>query len=163
MLSSTAVTATTTKRFRAKIEKHPDNAALFFDVPFDPKEVFGKVRAPVKVTIGSYAFRTTIVAMGGRVCIGLSRMHREGSGVEAGQTVAVAVERDDEPRTVEIPRDLAVALAGSPRAKSAWDALSYTHRREHVEAIESAKKPETRARRIDKALEMLTRSGRSRA
>ena len=134
-------------QYQVRIEKHPENAALFFDVPFDPKAELGKVRAPVEVTINGFTFRTTIASMGGRVFIGLNRQNREGTGVEAGQSVRVLISRDDAPRVVKPPADLATALRKSKRAKAAWDALSYTHQREHVEAIEQAKKPETRDNR----------------
>ena len=53
------------------------------------------------------------------------------------------------------PADFARALAAGPVARTAYDRLSYGHQREHVRAIESAKKPETRARRIEKAVAML--------
>ena len=59
-------------------------AAGFIELPFDPKEVFGKVRAPVKVTLNGYTFRTTIAAMGGPPCIGLRTSHREAARVEGG-------------------------------------------------------------------------------
>ena len=122
-------------------------------LPFDPRAVFGKVRAPIKVTVNGHAFRTTIVAMGGPPCIGLRRSHREAAGVDGGDTVEVRVELDTEPRTVKPPADLVKALKAAPSAWERWHALSYTHQREHVEAIEEAKAPETRARRIQRALE----------
>ncbi|NIK62218.1 YdeI/OmpD-associated family protein [Kribbella shirazensis] len=57
-------------------------------------------------------------------------------------------------RVVEVPEDLAAALAGAG-VREAFDGLSYSHRREHVQAINDAKKAETRQRRIAKCLEML--------
>jgi len=143
------------KRFKATIEQHPENASMFFDVPFDPKKELGKVRAPVLVTINGYTFKTTIASMGGRTFIGLNKAVREGTGVEASEKVNVVVALDEEPRVVALPADFEKALAKSKRAKAAWEKLSYTHQREHVQAIEDAKKPETRARRIAKALDML--------
>jgi uncharacterized protein YdeI (YjbR/CyaY-like superfamily) len=62
---------------------------------------------------------------------------------------------DTEPRTVAVPTDLAAVLDAEPALRAAWDALSFTHQREHVEAVESARKPETRARRIESALRMV--------
>jgi uncharacterized protein YdeI (YjbR/CyaY-like superfamily) len=71
------------------------------------------------------------------------------------------MERDDEPRTVTAPDDLAAAVAAAgDDAKRAWERLSYTHKKEHVRAIEEAKRPETRARRIEKAIAMLRDSRR---
>jgi uncharacterized protein YdeI (YjbR/CyaY-like superfamily) len=69
--------------------------------------------------------------------------------------VAIRLEVDEDPREVEVPSDFARALDADPRARSAFERLSFTHRREHVESIVGAKKEETRRRRIDRALEML--------
>jgi uncharacterized protein YdeI (YjbR/CyaY-like superfamily) len=76
---------------------------------------------------------------------------------EVGAKVEVDLQLDTEPRVIGEPDDLVRALDADPVARAAWDALAYTHKREHLLAIEAAKKPETRARRIDKALEMLRR------
>lgn len=132
-----------------------DGASCFIVLPFDPKATFGKVRAPVVATVNGYTFRTTIAAMGGPPCIGLRRSHREAAGVAGGETVAVQVALDDAPRTVTAPADLLRALRAVPGALAAWTASSYTHQREHVEAIEDARRPETRARRISAAVAMV--------
>jgi uncharacterized protein YdeI (YjbR/CyaY-like superfamily) len=126
---------------------------LGFDLPFDPKEAFGQVRAPVCVTINGFTFRTRVVAMGGRVMIGLNREARDGSGVSAGDRVAVEVVLDDRPRTVEVPADLAAAL--DPETRAFFDSLSFTHRKEYVRWIEEAKREATRRTRIEKAATML--------
>ncbi|MER5419016.1 YdeI/OmpD-associated family protein [Streptosporangium roseum] len=62
------------------------------------------------------------------------------------------MELDTEPRVVVEPTDFARALDDDPAARAAYDNLAYRHKREHVRAIESAKKPETRLRRIEKAI-----------
>jgi uncharacterized protein YdeI (YjbR/CyaY-like superfamily) len=72
----------------------------------------------------------------------------------------VDVELDDAPREVTVPDDLRAALATDDAARTAFEALPYSHRQRHVLAIEDAKTPETRARRIDKALELLRAGGR---
>jgi hypothetical protein len=126
----------------------------FIPVPFDPKAVFGKVRAPVKVTVGSYTFRTTIFTMGGVTGVPLRKSNREAAGLEGTETTEIRLELDEEPRVVEAPADLKRALKAA-KVTAAWEALSYSHQREHVEAIEGAKAPETRWRRIAAALVML--------
>jgi uncharacterized protein YdeI (YjbR/CyaY-like superfamily) len=68
--------------------------------------------------------------------------------VAAGDTVDVDVEVDTAPRTVEVPADLAAALAADPAVRERFDALPYTHRKEHVRAVESAKAEATRQRRV---------------
>ena len=127
--------------------------ALAIDLPFDPKAAFGKVRAPVRVTIDGYEFATTIGAMGGRIVIGLNKDVRAGARVVAGDSVLVDVVADDEPRTVAVPPDLAAAL--DPETLGFLESLSYTHRKEYVRWIEEAKRPETRAARIERAASML--------
>ena len=143
----------TTRSFTATVVK--DATAAIIPVPFDPKEVFGQVRAPVVATVDGYTFRTRVVAMGGPVCVALRKAQVEESGLKVGQNVSVTLALDTAPRTVTAPADLMKALKRAPAALAAWQALAFTHQREHVEAIEGAKKPETRARRIEKALEFL--------
>jgi hypothetical protein len=117
-------------------------------------------RPPVRVTINGYAWRTTVAPMGGQNWIGISAEHRAGAGVAAGDAVDVTVELDTEPREVEVPADLAEALARDSEAKAFFEGLSYSNKRRHVLAIEGAKAAETRQRRIDKAVSQF-REGRA--
>ena len=141
------------KTFKVTIVR--DGSRCFIPVPFDPAAVFGKVRAPVKVTLNGYTYRSTIASMGGTVCIPLRRSNREAAGLEGGETLEVRLDLDTEKREITPPPDFAKALKASPPAWERWRELSFTHQREHVEAIEGAKKPETRARRIDEAVRMI--------
>ena len=129
-----------------------DGAMCFIPLPFDPRDAFGRVRAPVKVTLNGYSYRSTIAAMGGPPCVPLRRSHREAAGLDGGETLAVRVDLDTEKREAVPPDDLVAALKASKTAWAGWNDLSYTHQREHVEAIEGAKKPETRKRRIAAAV-----------
>jgi hypothetical protein len=130
-------------------------AICFIPLNFDPKTVFGKIRAAVKVTLNGYTYRSTIASMGGITAIPLRKSNREAAGLAGGERIAVRIELDIEPREVELPHDLARALrANKPRLKK-WQSLSYTKRREKVEAIENAKKPATRARRLASAIQAL--------
>jgi bacteriocin resistance YdeI/OmpD-like protein/uncharacterized protein DUF1905 len=142
------------RRFEAPIEAAGSGGAVVV-VPFDVHDAFGSKRPPVRATVNGYAFRTTIAPMGGRSLLGLNREVREGAGVRIGDTVSVELDRDDEPRVVDEPADFAALLAGAPEARSAFDALSYTHRREYVRWITEAKRDETRQRRLHRAIEML--------
>jgi len=146
-----------TKHFEARLGTE-SGKELFVVVPFDVKEVFGKARPPVKVTINGYTYPSTVSVYDGTYYVPVRRSHRQAADVELGQTVNVTLELDRATRTVKTPPDLAKALAKSKKARAAWDKLSFTHRREHVEAIVGAKKPETRKRRIARALEMLRAS-----
>ncbi len=145
----------TSKTYKATVYK--DGGICFIPVTFDPKAVFGKVRAPVKVTLNGYTYRSTIASMGGTTCIPLRKSHREAAGLEGGETIAVTLDLDVEKREVKAPADFVKALKAVPQAWERWRALSFTHQREHVEAIESAKKSETRVRRIERAIRMLRR------
>jgi TfoX/Sxy family transcriptional regulator of competence genes len=126
-----------------------EGAMCAIPVPFEPRAVFGKVRAPVKVTLKGYSYRSTIFSMGRGPFIPLRASHRQAAGLEGNETLKVRMELDTDARTVTLPPDLRKALAASKGAREKWQALSYTHQREHVEAVEDAKKPETRTRRID--------------
>jgi hypothetical protein len=132
-------------------------------VPFDPVAVFGKARAPVRVELNGYSYRSTISSMGGSFWIPLRRSHREAARLEGTETVSVTLTLDEAARTVETPPDLVAALKRVRQGMAAWKALSFTHQREHVEAILGAKKEETRARRVVKAVEMAVAKGATRA
>jgi len=144
-----------TRIFDAKLIQDEDTSGCGIELPFDPKEAFGKIRAPVKVTINRHSFRTTICSIGGAYWFPVNKANREAAGVAAGGTVCVKAELDTEPRVVTPPPDLLRELEKDKRALAAWEKLSYSHQREYVGAIEEAKKPETRARRIRGAIEAL--------
>ena len=124
----------------------------FVPLTFDPKAVFGKLRAPVKVTLNGYTYRSTIAAMGGPPCIPLRKSNREAAGLEGGETLEVRLDLDTDERVIKPPADFVKALKATPSAFERWKELSYSHQREHVEAIEGAKAPETRVRRIERAV-----------
>jgi len=135
-----------------RVTVYRDGSMCFIPVPFDPKTVFGKVRAPVRVTLNGYSYRSTIAAMGGPPCIPLRKSNREAAGLEGGETLDVAIALDTEKRAIAPPRELAKALKASPPAWDRWKEMSFSHQREYAEAIDEAKKPETRARRIEEAV-----------
>lgn len=141
-----------TRTFTALIEQDDATSGCGIRLPFNPKDAFGKVRSPVVATVGGHSFRTTTCSMGGAYWIPLNRANRDAIGAKPGQKVTVRLELDDTPRVIEAPSDLVAALKAAG-ALGAWKKLSFTHQREHVEAIEEAKKPETRARRIARAVE----------
>lgn len=118
-------------------------------------ELGGGNRPKVVATVNGHTWRTSIARMGGAFWLGVSAENRAAAGLSAGDTVELDVELDSAPRTVEVPDDLAAALAAEPTAKAAFDALSYSHQRQHVLAVESAKKPETRARRVQSVVQAL--------
>jgi hypothetical protein len=146
--------AVAARRFEAELEATQGGGAVVV-VPFDVQEAFGSKRPPVRATVNGYSFRTTIAPMGRRSLLGLNRDVRDGAGVKVGETVSVELEPDDEPRVVEEPAGFAALLAAKPGARAAFDALSYTHRKEYVRWITDAKRDETRQRRFHRSVEML--------
>ena len=123
------------------------------EIPFDVQTAFGVKRPPVRGSVNGAPFRSTVAVYGGRSLLGLNRELREAAGVAAGDTVTIEIERDDEPRTVELPADLRAALDDD--VLRFFESLSYTHRREYVRWIEDAKREETRRRRVGRAAELL--------
>ena len=121
----------------------------------------GGKRPPVVVTINGHAWKTRVAIMRGRHLIGLSHANRAAAGVEIGTMVDVEIELDTSPRVAVVPSDLAKALTTDQLAKDAFEALTESQRREHVRRIEEAKKPETRARRIEAVLAAILDQGAS--
>ena len=148
------------KTFRTKIVR--EGSSCFIPLTFDPKTVFGQVRVPVQVTLNGHTYRSTIAALGGSPCIPLRKIHREAAGLEGGETIDVRLDLDTEKREITPPADFVEALKAKPQAWERWRGLSYTRQREHVEAIEGAKKPETRARRIERAVRVIRRTTKRR-
>jgi hypothetical protein len=126
------------------------------EVPAEVVESLGQGKRPrVTITINGDSWRSRVAIMRGRFLLGLSIANRQAAGVETGEEVEVELEFDPEPRIVVEPADLARALSADPIARAGYDRLPDGRKREHVRAIESAKKPETRKRRIEKALAAL--------
>lgn len=147
-------------KFRATVELG-GKTATGIPVPDDVLAGLGGGKRPaVHVTVAGYRYRSTIGPMGGRSFVPLSAEHRTAAGVAAGDEVDVELELDTEPRTVEVPADLAAALDDDTRRT--FDALSYSNRRRHVLAVEGAKAAETRARRVAKVVDELRAAGTGR-
>lgn len=142
-------------KFKTKVMQAEGMDATGITVPAAVVEKFGQGKKPkVTVSLKGYAYRSTIFFMGGKFMLPLAKEHRYAAGVKPGETVEITLELDTAPREVEVPDDLAAALKKA-KARAAFDALSFTHRKEHVRAILEAKKPETRTSRIEKAVAMV--------
>jgi bifunctional DNA-binding transcriptional regulator/antitoxin component of YhaV-PrlF toxin-antitoxin module len=140
--------------FTTILEKHPKLDATGIVIPFDVEKIFGAKRVAVKATINGAEYRGSIVRMDGKYMLGIPKVFRQAAGINAGENIVVTIEKDTEERIVVLPGDLATALKKNGLLE-AWDRLSYTHRKEHARAIDEAKQPETRSRRIEKALAMV--------
>jgi hypothetical protein len=129
--------------------------ATGIEIPAKIVDGFGQGKKPkVAVTINGYTYRNTVAVMGARYMVGVAKEHRDKAGVKGGDKIEVKLELDTAPREVQVPKDFAAALKKAG-ARAAFDKLAFTHRKEHVRAIEEAKASETRARRIEKSVAMV--------
>ena len=158
-----AVTGRSIQKFRSIIESTGVSGGAFVSIPFDVEMVFGKKRVPIEATIDAEPYRGTLVRMGGptHMLIVLKEI-RQKIGKGPGDTVEIVVWEDLQPRTVEVPPDLARALKAKPKAARFFETLAYTHQREYVRWIADAKRPETRKRRVAQAVALLLKGQRGR-
>ncbi len=144
-------------KFKTVLKQAEDMNATGFVVPSDAVAALGtSKKPPVKVTINGYTYRNTVAVMGGVFMLGVSAEHRKAAGLKANDRIEVTLELDTEPRTVELPADLAAALAKKKGARAAFDASAPSARKEFVRQVESAKAQETRERRITVIVAKLT-------
>ena len=141
-------------RFRATVLS-AGKSATGVEVPAKVVEQLGPKRPKVRATINGYTYRSSVAPMSGTFMLGISAEVREKAGVVAGDRVDVELEPDTAPREVTVPADLAKAFKEEPAVERAFQGLSYSRKRWYVEGIEGAKKPETRQRRVEKAIEDL--------
>jgi hypothetical protein len=128
---------------------------LFIEVPARVVAALGeKKRIPVNVTINGVRYRSTIAVYGGKFYLPARKEIRDAAKLEPGKRAHVTLEADTAARSVIVPGDLARALT-SAKLRPAFDALSFTDRKEHVESVTGAKRPETRVARIAKVLAAL--------
>jgi antitoxin component of MazEF toxin-antitoxin module len=126
------------------------------DVPTEVVEALGgKGRIPVTATFNGVPYRGSIVRMGGGAVLGVQKAIMAEAGVRVGDSITVVVRNDEGPREVDVPVDLAEALARNGAARAAFESLSFSHKREYVRSVTEAKRPETRARRIELTIEQL--------
>lgn len=139
-----------------------DSGGAAAALPFDPKKVFGQGRAPVRVTVESHEpFRTTVAIYGGVGWIGFRKAQLAELGPEIGDRVGLLVEPDEQPREVEVPADLTRALAADSAAAAAYEALSYTHRKEYARWVAEGKRDST-TERVARSVQRLRPASRRR-
>jgi len=154
---------TVSRKFRATLQTDDESAFTYIVIPFKAQEVFGRGRPPVRVTLNGYAYRSTLAPYGSEYYLAVNQAVRSGARVKVGDRVTVILEADEAPRTIKAPTDLVRALKASPPAQTRWKELSFTHQTEYVNAIEDAKRPQTRARRIEKTIERLAGEHQARS
>jgi hypothetical protein len=154
-----AMEPTNRQEFDAQLQAGGEGDAwTLLSVPFDVATVFGsRARVPVKGTLNGFPFRSSLMPNGDGTHIMLvNKAMQAGAGTRAGERVRVVMEPDTAPRTVAVPADLQATLAACPAAATTFEQLAPSHKQQYVDWIESAKKPETRSRRLEKALGMLS-------
>jgi Bacteriocin-protection, YdeI or OmpD-Associated/Domain of unknown function (DUF1905) len=143
-------------RFHATIALHGKSASGI-EVPAAVVAALGQGKRPkVTVTVNGYSYPSTVGVMGGMSLIPVSADVRARAGVAAGDEVDVDLVPDTAPRVVEVPADLAEALDRVPAARQAFDRLSHSGQQRYVLPVEQAKTPETRQRRVEKAVTELS-------
>jgi Bacteriocin-protection, YdeI or OmpD-Associated/Domain of unknown function (DUF1905) len=109
-------------------------------------------RPPVLVDVNGYQYRSTVAAMGGQYLVGVSAAVRAATGLKGGDPIRVSLTVADTPRVVNVPADFSAALEANGAARQFFDSLSNSLQRYHVDNVNAAKTPETRERRISKAV-----------
>jgi hypothetical protein len=139
-------------RFRTRIEAARDGGAVAL-IPSNVTTALGGLKQ-MRVTgmLNGTAFRSSTMPYRGAFYLGVHKATRESAGVAIGDEVEVALTRDDSPRVLELPPELEAAFATDPGLRQRFDALSFSRRRDLAGPINDAKKPETRAARLEKAL-----------
>ena len=142
-------------RFRTTILQS-SKTATGIEVPPDVVASLGSGKQPlVRVTINGFTYRSAVAVMGGVFMVGVSAENRAGAGVKGGDEVDVDIELDTEPRTVEVPPELAAALDADPAARATFEKLSPSNKGWHVSQVTGTTNPETRQRRIEKQIAAL--------
>lgn len=142
--------------FEAEIKKNPDKDATYIEVPLDVEKEFGSKRVKVKVKFDNIDYRGSIVKMG-LPCyiIGLTKEIRNKIGKTYGDIVSVELEKDEEERIIELPIEFKEKLNVNNKAYNFYESLSYSQKRKYFQWITSAKKEETKMKRLEEAIEKL--------
>jgi hypothetical protein len=146
-----------TYKFKARIESASVGggaACIYF--PYDVEKEFGtRGRVPVKVTFDGVPYTGSMVKYGApQHMLGILKNIREQIGKGPGDIVEVTLHKDEAERTIEVPPEIQKLLK-KEHVWSAFDKLSYTHKKEYVRWITEAKRDETRVARLAKSVEML--------
>jgi hypothetical protein len=143
------------KEFKTKLkgDESRADASAYFTLPFDSRDIWGKAKMPVKVTINGYTWRSTVGNRGGQQYIVVNAEARRSAQVKAGDAVTIMLEPDTEKREIEIPTALQKALGTKLTQK--LKSLSFTHKKEFMVWYSGAKQEDTRARRLEKMKQML--------
>ena len=149
-------------RFVATLYKLGINRCV--DVPEEiSRALGGRGYIPVVVTAQGLVTRTTLVPAGNRQHrLFLDGKIRKKLGIDAGDFVGIALRVDKKSHEIAVPEDVAAALRKTPGAQSAFKAITPALRREFLRWVLNAKRPETRAKRIDRTIPILIERAQAR-
>jgi hypothetical protein len=143
-------------RFTVELEAGRGGGAMVLVPPEVATALGGLRQMRVVGTVNGVPYQSSVMPYGGRgLFLGVHKATREAAGVMPGERVEVVVSRDERPRVVEIPAELAAGLAADPAARAVFDRLSFTNRKEMAGSVAEAKRPETRERRLAAAMARL--------
>jgi hypothetical protein len=146
-----AMTAPKSVTFETTVAARGNNTGIV--VPDELVDALGAGKRPaVLVDLDGHQYRTTVGVMGGTAMVGVSAAVRAATGLKGGDPVTVTLTVADTPREVDVPADLAAALAADDTAGAFFAGLSNSLQRYHCDQVTGAKTAETRQRRIDKAI-----------
>jgi hypothetical protein len=132
---------------------------VFVYIPYDCEKEYGKKgQVKVKATFDgqpAQPYRGSIANMGSGNLLIVLKSIRAKIGKQVGDMVTVCVEEDTEERVIEIPSAMKKVLDKNPKVKASYDKLSFSHRKEYVSWIASAKREETVQKRMAKMIEKL--------
>lgn len=146
-----------TYEFDAIIKKHDSINAAFIEFPYSVEEEFGvKGQVKVKAAFDGYEYQGSLAKMAHNChCLGITQKIRKEIDKGQGDMVHVVIIKDDTERVVELPEEFKKILEANETVKSIFFRLSYTNQKEYAEWIKSAKKVETRNRRLNDSIQML--------
>ena len=143
-------------RFTVKIEGKEAGVVAAITPPVDVPQVFGtRGRVAVRGTINDFPFRSSLMPMGGCHMMPVNKALCRGADAKPGDVVEVAMERDDEERTVDAPPELSKELKKNKKALANWKKMSFTNKKEMAASVREARQEETRVRRMAKIMQVL--------
>ena len=146
----------TQHKFKVKLFGRVETQIAALKPPFDVVTVFGrKGRVPVKGTINGFPYRSSLMNMGDGHMMVVNAQVRDGAKCERGDVVSVVMELDEDTRAVDVPAYLKKMIEGDRKAREFWPKVSFTHHKEYVREIESAKRSETKEKRIAAMMDAL--------
>lgn len=142
--------------FNAQIVEAASKGGAYIEIPFNVEGVYGAKRVKVKATFDGIEYRGSLVRMGSDCHIlGITKAIRQKIGKSIGDSVLVTLKKDDEPRFVEVPLEFKEIIEQDIELLNFWNTLSYSAQKKYADWMMSAKKEETRAKRLATSIEKL--------